>query len=73
MVSLSLYTTKKLLFVSEYFNAPFLQPHIWKYNVVFSSGVDGLLSKRVKEMGLQRNQTELWHFSFLWESWSLYF
>lgn len=62
MVSLSLYTTKKLLFVSEYFNAPFLQPHIWKYNVVFSSGVDGLLSNRVKEMGLQRNQTELWHF-----------
>lgn len=66
MICSSLSTTKRLLFLSEYFNAPFLQPHIWKCNAVFSSGVDGLLSNRAKEMGLQRDQTELRHFPSSW-------
>lgn len=59
--------TKKLLFLSEYLKASFLQPHIWKYNV-FSSGADGLLSDKAKEMGLQRDQTESKCFPSSWRA-----
>lgn len=46
-----------MLFFSEHFNVAFLLPQRWKCNVIFFSGVDCLLSNRIKEMALQRDQT----------------